>query len=118
VLSSRADGKKVFTVNTHFKSPRRRIQLHLMVQLRDPEKEVAAVYESVADDRKSLIQAAIVRIMKARKVHTHVELVGDVIAQVRSRFVPQVADVKENISVMLDREFIRRVDDRTYEYVA
>jgi hypothetical protein len=69
-------------------------------------------------------QAAIVRIMKARKVLSHNELVSETTAQVSRWFAPRITTIKKVIEYLIDQDYIKRSADennqalRKYEYVA
>jgi len=74
----------------------------------------------IDSDRRHEIEAAIVRIMKARKEHKHNLLVAEVIEQLSRRFKAQPAIIKQKIEGLIEREYIRRTegDRETYEYMA
>ncbi|KAA0202701.1 hypothetical protein HAZT_HAZT001418 [Hyalella azteca] len=66
------------------------------------------------------LQAAIVRIMKTRKLARHTDLVQEVISQSKGRFAPQVPMIKKCIELLLDKQYIERSNSNhdEYKYVA
>jgi cullin 3 len=50
------------------------------------EKSIASIPASVEEDRRHLIEAAVVRIMKARKTLSHNDLLAETMRQSAHRF--------------------------------
>jgi cullin-4 len=106
-----------FTLNTSFNDPKYRIKINT-VQLKETAAENKETHERVAADRNYETQAAIVRILKARKNITHNELIAETIKVTRSRGTLDVGGIKRNIDRLIEKEFLEREDDGTYSYVA
>ena len=86
----------LFTVNLNFVDVKYRIKIN-QIQAKETKQENKETHERVAADRNFETQAAIVRIMKARKTIAHAELVSEVIIATKSRGVLDPADIKKNI---------------------
>jgi len=124
ILKREAAGKElsdadVITLNAQFQSKRLRLKVASTMQ-RETPKDNEETYESIAEDRKLFLQAAIVRIMKARKTLTHVNLVQETIGQAKARFKPSVPIIKKCIEQLIEKEYLQRVEGETntYAYLA
>jgi len=82
--------------------------------------ESSEALKTIDDDRKHVIQATIVRIMKARKTMENQPLIQEVISQISQRFTPNIPDIKRAIETLLEKGYIERVDSigDTFRYVA
>ena len=65
------------------------------------------------------IEAAVVRIMKARKQLSHQQLTAEVLSQL-AFFKPNPKIIKRRIEALIDREYLERDPDvpNTYKYLA
>jgi cullin 3 len=108
-----------FQINPKFSNARAKINIPLLQKVKtitnaedDPGME--AIYRL----RRHQMDAAIVRIMKARKTLKHVDLVAEVIKQLRARFLPKPVDIKKRIQNLIELEYLERDenDRQLYHY--
>ncbi|KAJ7098549.1 Cullin [Mycena belliarum] len=113
------DEKDQYDLNPGFKSKKIRVNLNLPIKA-EVKAESSDVLKAVDEDRKYVIQATIVRIMKARKTMKNQALIQEVISQISQRFAPKIPDIKKAIETLLEKEYIERVDGSkdTFAYVA
>lgn len=71
-------------------------------------------------ERKSLLDAAIVRIMKAKKQMTHQALINETVDVMKKHFQPDVGTIKNRFEKLIEQEYMRRDEDtpNVYIYVA
>ncbi|TBU61877.1 Cullin-domain-containing protein [Dichomitus squalens] len=108
-----------YDLNPNFKSKKIRINLNTPIKA-EQKAESTDVLKTVDEDRKYVIQATIVRIMKARKTMKNQALIQEVIQQISQRFTPKIPDIKKAIDHLLEKEYIERVEGTrdTFAYVA
>ena len=107
----------LFRVQSNFKSNSRRIRI-TNILMKETKEERDKTVEAVNLDRLYLIDAVLVRIMKARKTILHQQLIPQVMEQVK---VPaQPADIKKRIESLIEREYMERdqKDRSRYNYLA
>ncbi|KAI1264226.1 Cullin-domain-containing protein [Xylariaceae sp. FL1019] len=108
---------KTFHLNYDFKNKKIRVNLNISTKTESKQEE-ADTNKTIEEDRQLVLQSAIVRIMKARKRMKHAVLVGECINQIKSRFMPKIADIKKNIEILLDKEYLERLEDDELGYLA
>ncbi|XP_022258155.1 cullin-3-A-like isoform X2 [Limulus polyphemus] len=109
-----------FIVNDSFTSKLHRVKIQAVAAKGESEPERKETRCKVDEDRKHEIEAAIVRIMKARKRLQHNVLVTEVTEQLKSRFYPSPVVIKKRIEGLIEREYLARTpeDRKMYSYVA
>jgi cullin 3 len=108
-----------FTFNENFKSKLFRVKVLQVIQ-KETEPERGETQKKVDEDRKHMIEAAIVRTMKSRKNIQHANLVAEVTKQLSSRFRPNPLTIKKRIESLIEREYLERspTDRKVYNYLA
>uniref|UniRef100_A0A8C6EFE4 Cullin-2 n=1 Tax=Microcebus murinus TaxID=30608 RepID=A0A8C6EFE4_MICMU len=109
------DAECSFSLNMNFSSKRTKFKITTSMQ-KDTPQEMEQTRSAVDEDRKMYLQAAIVRIMKARKVLRHNALIQEVISQSRARFNPSISMIKKCIEVLIDKQYIERSQASADEY--
>eukprot|EP00177_Eucheuma_denticulatum_P000766 GFKZ01001381.1.p1 GENE.GFKZ01001381.1~~GFKZ01001381.1.p1 ORF type:complete len:852 (+),score=133.99 GFKZ01001381.1:654-3209(+) len=109
-----------FYFNDDFTTKNRRIKMQVISAAKENGNERNQTRGRIDDDRRPLIDTAIVRIMKHRKVLGHTALVVEVTSQLSSRFEPNLQDIKKRIESLVEREYIERdtQNRQVYKYLA
>lgn len=82
----------------------------------ESEPERRETRSKIDEDRKHEIEAAIVRIMKARKKLCFANIVAEVTEQLKSRFIPDPQSIRKRIDGLIDREYLAKTPDDKYVY--
>ncbi|KAL0567834.1 ubiquitin ligase (cullin) of SCF [Marasmius crinis-equi] len=111
--------KDQYDLNPNFKSKKIRVNLNLPIKA-EVKAESKDVLKTVDADRRIVIEATIVRVMKARKTMKNQQLIQEVISQISHRFAPKIPDIKKAIENLLEKEYMERVDSQKdlFQYVA
>lgn len=109
------EAESTFSLNMSFSSKRTKFKITTSMQ-KDTPQEMEQTRSAVDEDRKMYLQAAIVRIMKARKVLRHNALIQEVINQSKARFNPSISMIKKCIEVLIDKQYIERSQSSADEY--
>eukprot|EP00746_Dinoflagellata_sp_MGD_P069962 gnl/MRDRNA2_/MRDRNA2_28620_c0_seq1.p1 gnl/MRDRNA2_/MRDRNA2_28620_c0~~gnl/MRDRNA2_/MRDRNA2_28620_c0_seq1.p1 ORF type:complete len:754 (+),score=149.93 gnl/MRDRNA2_/MRDRNA2_28620_c0_seq1:93-2354(+) len=114
ILNKTGDAKQMeeedtFTPNEGFSCPHRKIKIP------PPISEETHNKERVEEDRSIAIEAAIVRIMKARKSLNHQQLVSEVLTQL-AFFRPSPKTIKQRIEHLIEREYLERDPNNASQY--
>lgn len=111
--SNKINATDTFVGNAKFTSNMRKIRIPMA------SLDSTLSTKKVEEDRTIAIEAAIVRIMKARKSLQHQQLLSEVLNQL-SFFNPNPRVIKKRIEAMIDREYLERSTEspNVYNYLA
>eukprot|EP00696_Hemimastix_kukwesjijk_P013473 gnl/Hemi2/26882_TR9048_c0_g1_i1.p1 gnl/Hemi2/26882_TR9048_c0_g1~~gnl/Hemi2/26882_TR9048_c0_g1_i1.p1 ORF type:complete len:769 (-),score=241.55 gnl/Hemi2/26882_TR9048_c0_g1_i1:48-2156(-) len=94
---------KSYSFNADFTSKQNKIKIPVLIT----HIQRTDVQRVVQEDRKHAVEAAIVRIMKMRKVLPHQQLMVEVLEQLK-QFKPEPKIIKSRIEDLIQREYLER----------
>ncbi|KAL0564671.1 hypothetical protein V5O48_017372 [Marasmius crinis-equi] len=108
-----------FHFNAEFVDPRSKIHIN-SIQAKVSVQESAKTNEDIEGDRKHVIDAAVVRIMKAKKEMAFELMINETIDAVKKHFKPEVSMIKKRIDVLVEDEYLERSekDRNIFRYLA
>ena len=125
ILNKSPQGKEFsmsdqFAVNFQYHNNMIKIKVPVMLSKIQKQAENADMQEKVEDDRKHMIEATIVKVMKSRKRLSHNDLITESTKILSNKFIPDVQVIKKRIEGLIEREYLERdKDDRKfYKYLA
>ena len=101
--------KTEYVLNPNFISKTRRIKFH------KPKSDKPNLV-SVLIDRRTILEANVTRILKARKKLSHSNLITEILST-KLRFQPTVNDIKRAIESLIEKEYLGRKGDK-YIYIS
>ena len=139
ILRKASRGKAIadddsFTFNKEFTSKLKRVKIPLVSMketLVEDGKTGAAdegagsgaageLPKEVEEERRHLVEAVVMRIMKARKTLHHNDLIAEVTKQLQVRFLPRPQFIKKRVESLIERDYLERSEEdrRAYVYLA
>uniref|UniRef100_A0A8C6QCP0 Cullin family profile domain-containing protein n=1 Tax=Nannospalax galili TaxID=1026970 RepID=A0A8C6QCP0_NANGA len=109
------DAESSFSLNMSFSSKRTKFKITASMQ-KDTPQEMEQTRSAIDENWKMYLQAAIVHIMKARKVLWHNALIQKVISQSKTRFNPSIIMIKKYTEVLIDKQYIEHSQASADEY--
>jgi hypothetical protein len=106
----------VFTPNDKFKNKTIKIKIGASTKKESIDDQLETK-KKIDDDRKMACQAAIVRIMKMRKILDHKILVTELRQHLNQFFQPELRMVTEAISFLIESDYLKRDEDTPSKYI-
>ncbi|ORY75394.1 Cullin [Protomyces lactucae-debilis] len=109
-----------FLINEAFTNAQSRIKIATIANKAETNAEHKETMGRIEETRKHSIEACLVRIMKARKVADHNNLIAEATQQLSSKFAPDLTMIKGRIESLIERDYLERDEQnrKLYRYLA
>ena len=109
-----------FRVNFAYSNNAIKIKVPIMYSKAQKQAESIDLSNKVDDDRKHIIDATVVKVMKSRKRLDHNTLIAESTKILTNKFQPDPQAIKKRIEGLIEREYMERdkEDRRYYKYMA
>lgn len=97
-----------FSFNHAFTDKLVRIKVQTVASRVENAEETRETDTRLEAERAQVVEAALVRIMKSRKLLPHSELVAEAVNQLRRRFTPKPVSIKLAIDKLIEKEYLER----------
>lgn len=110
----------LYTLNNGFKHQMYKIKVPIAHAKENKNMEKADITDKVDEDRRHIVEATIVKIMKARRKIEHNALITEATKILSQKFNPDPIMIKKRIEQLIEREYMERdsEDRRFYKYIA
>lgn len=107
-------------VNLEFRSNMYRNKVAVLNSKAQKETDTKKVQGKVEDDRRYAIEAAMIKVMKARRKIDYTNLMTETTRLLAPRFTPETQQMKLRLESLIERGYIARTDEdkRVFKYVA
>ncbi|XP_065350364.1 cullin-3-B-like [Cloeon dipterum] len=122
VLKKMAESQEIkpedqFAINEGYKTKRKRARIQHLDTSKESVEEKKVTDDMLEKSRGHEMEAAIVRVAKARKSIQLNPLICEVIDQLKHRFTPQPKKIEEQIEKLVEKEYLKKENDN-FVYVA
>ncbi|KAH8315603.1 hypothetical protein KR059_005510 [Drosophila kikkawai] len=74
--------------------------------------------KELKEKRSIQLRCVMVRIMKKRMTMNHIQLIGEVIEELKNHFKPDTRLIKEEIEYLIEKSILERSDNNSYTYLS